>query len=58
MNLESSFSQILKIGNTVIIAIFVFSFIFNFFLYLRIIVLVNVKLDINGYWMIEFKFAV
>ena len=49
------FSQKHKIGNIDIIANFVFPYICNFLSYLQHMMLVNIKLDIGGYNMIEFE---
>ena len=38
-----------KSGNIGIIADFLFPYIYNFFLYLHHVIVMNVKLDVNGY---------
>ena len=52
---QSRFSQTHKIGNIGIIANFVFLDICSFLLYLHYMVLINVKLDINGSKRITFE---
>ena len=52
---QSDFSQMHKIGKIDIIANFVFSYICSFFLYLQRMMLVNMKLDINGCKRITFQ---
>ena len=46
---KSDFSQILKIGNSGIIANFVFLYIYSFLPYLHHMLLVNVEFDINAH---------